>query len=154
MNIHIHKTGSFTLSKAVIIPWGWSTKKLLVHFAKTNGYTASYKQPRLQVQRWPQAPLVASSPALTATLIRDVDQTGLMDAIELNNSSPMHISMQGWNIVSLTVEQVSVTRKTTTLPLISQYDVNASGRGQSCRSVWCGRCRNRGLHEQIRRCQH
>ena len=65
--------------------------------------------------------LAAADPALTAKLIRDVEATGLVDAIELNNSCPMHVSMRDWNIVSLTVEQVSTARKAAKLPLLVKF---------------------------------
>lgn len=65
--------------------------------------------------------LASADPNMTAKLIRDVEKTGLVDAIELNNSCPMHVSMRDWNIVSLTVEQVSAARKATSLPLFVKF---------------------------------
>lgn len=65
--------------------------------------------------------LASADPAMTAKLIRDVEATGMVDAIELNNSCPMHVSMRDWNIVSLTVEQVSAARKATKLPLLVKF---------------------------------
>lgn len=65
--------------------------------------------------------LAAADPQVTARLIQEVAGTGLVDAIELNNSCPMHVSMKDWNIVPLTVEQVSAARKATDLPLLVKF---------------------------------
>lgn len=85
----------------------WISKELVE--AKKNGATII------------ASTLAAQDPALTAQLIRDVEATGLVDAIELNNSCPMHVSMRDWNVVALTVEQVSAARKASKLPLLVKF---------------------------------
>jgi len=65
--------------------------------------------------------LAMESPEDTAQLIRNVESTGLVDAFELNNSCPMHISMNDFNIVPMTVEQTSAARKATNLPLLVKF---------------------------------
>lgn len=88
------------------------------------------------------APIIASTvasadPQVTAKLIRDVSATGLADAIELNNSCPMHVSMRDWNIVSLTVEQVSAARKATALPLLVKFPSTVTSLAEAVRAAEC-----------------
>ena len=85
----------------------WITKELVA--AKKDGATIV------------ASTLAAQDPALTAKLIQDVEATGLVDAIELNNSCPMHVSMRDDNVVDLTIEQVQAARKATTLPLLVKF---------------------------------
>lgn len=96
----------------------------------------------LQAAKQDGAPIVASTlasadPAVTAKLIRDVAATGLVDAIELNNSCPMHVSMRDWNIVSLTVEQVSAARKATDLPLLVKFPSTVTSLAEAVRAAEC-----------------
>lgn len=88
------------------------------------------------------APIIASTvasadPRVTAKLIRDVTATGLADAIELNNSCPMHVSMRDWNIVPLTVEQVSAARKATDLPLLVKFPSTVTSLAEAVRAAEC-----------------
>lgn len=96
----------------------------------------------LQAARQDGAVIVASTvasedPAVTAKLIRDVTATGLVDAVELNNSCPMHVSMRDWNIVSLTVEQVSAARKATDLPLLVKFPSTVTSLAEAVRAAEC-----------------
>lgn len=85
----------------------WITKEL--RNAKANGATIV------------ASTLASGDIGKTISLIEDVQETGLVDAIELNNSCPMHVSMRDWNITSITVEQVAAARKVCKLPLLVKF---------------------------------
>lgn len=115
------QNGRFSIVKSAGQPIGMINIEIFSTFKETQWLEKELKAAKQDGATIVASTLAAADPALTAKLIRDVEATGLVDAIELNNSCPMHVSMRDWNIVSLTVEQVSAARKATKLPLLVKF---------------------------------
>lgn len=111
------QNGRFVVIKVGNQPIGMVDYELFSTFSEQQWLTKELKNAKEGGATIVASTLAAADPAVTAELIRDVSKTGLVDAIELNNSCPMHVNMRDWNIASLTVEQVSAARKATDLPL-------------------------------------
>ena len=115
------QNGRFVVIKAGGRPIGMVNIEIFSTFKEAQWLSQELKDAKANGATIVASTLASADPALTAKLIRDVEATGLVDAIELNNSCPMHVSMRDWNIVSLTVEQVTAARKATNLPLLVKF---------------------------------
>ena len=115
------QNGRFAVIKAGGRPIGMVNIEIFSTFKEAQWLSQELKDAKANGATIVASTLASADPALTAKLIRDVEATGLVDAIELNNSCPMHVSMRDWNIVSLTVEQVTAARKATNLPLLVKF---------------------------------
>lgn len=113
--------GRFVIFKSGGKPIGMVNIEIFSTFKQSQWMTKELQAAKADGAVIVASTLAAGDPAVTARLIQEVTATGLVDAIELNNSCPMHVSMMDWNIVSLTVEQVSAARKATGLPLLVKF---------------------------------
>lgn len=115
------QNGRFRLFKAGGKPYGMVNVEIFSTFSESRWLNEELKIAKQNGAKIIASTLAAEDPAVTAQLIRDVESTGLVDAFELNNSCPMHINMNDFNIVSMTMEQTRAARKATKLPLLVKF---------------------------------
>ena len=129
------QNGRFIVIKAGNQPIGIVDFELFSTFSEEQWLTKELQAARAGGATIVASTLAAADPEVTAQLIRDVSATGLVDAIELNNSCPMHVHMRDWNIASLTIEQVSAARKATDLPLWVKFPSTTTTLAEGVRAA-------------------
>lgn len=129
------QNGRFHIIKCGNKPVGMVNIEIFSTFKEEQWLNKELKAAKAEGATIVASTLASADPAQTAKLIRDVEATGLIDAFELNNSCPMHVNMRDWNIVSLTVEQVSAARKATKLPLLVKFPSTMSTLADAVRAA-------------------
>lgn len=118
---HHPQNGRFIVLKNGSVPYGMINVEIFSTYTESEWLTRELKEAKANNAKIIASTLAAENPKETAELIRKVAETGYVDAIELNNSCPMHVVMNDFNIVPMTIEQTSAARKATNLPLFVKF---------------------------------
>lgn len=119
---YVHpQNGRFVVLKSGGKPFGMINVEIFSTIPESKWLNEELKKAKQNNAKIIASTLAVDDPAMTAQLIRNIESTGFVDAFELNNSCPMHISMNDFNIVPMTVEQTSAARKATKLPLMVKF---------------------------------
>lgn len=120
------ENGRFKVFKKGNRPYGMVNVEIFSTLPESAWVTRELKEAKRDGAKLIVSTLAMEKPDETAALIRRIAATGLADAIELNNSCPMHVSMTDANIVPLTTEQTTAAREATELPLLVKFPSTVS----------------------------
>ena len=118
---HHPQNGRFVVLKHGNVPYGMINVEIFSTFRESEWTGRELFLAKEGGAKIIASTLAAEDPEESAALIRRVEATGCADAIELNNSCPMHVDMNDFNIVPMTVEQTSAARNATKLPLLVKF---------------------------------
>lgn len=119
---YIHpQNGRFIVFKSGGKPFGMVNVEIFSTYPESIWLNKELKRAKENGAKIIASTLAEEDPTTTAQLIKDVERTGLVDAFELNNSCPMHVNLNDFNIVPITIEQTYAARKATKLPLMVKF---------------------------------
>jgi len=118
---HHPQNGRFIVLKKNNIPYGMINVEIFSTMPESSWLKKELKAAKANGATIIASTLACADPKDSAELMERVESTGYIDAFELNNSCPMHVSMNDFNIVPITVEQTAAARKATKLPLFVKF---------------------------------